>query len=125
MEILLGGLTLSFVLFRESLIPLPFRERLEAICFGRDRRCMIALGSVFGLIFGMSNVGVQIVAYLKSLSLSHQVFIGVVGIVFIGFNVLRFTGGVATGLYPTIEFLLLSLGLTPAAYIGASLGIRY
>lgn len=123
-EFLLGVITMAFAIYKQPFYELP--------TVGNPNRCivegtgpMMVLGSIFGLIFGMTNVGVQIVAYLKTCPLKHIFFVGVVGIVFFGVNVIRFLGATVSGLYPTMEALLVAVGLAVPAYAGAYIGIRY
>jgi len=124
-ELGLGLITLAFAVYKQPFFALPFdTEPSENPPLG-GTISMAVLGGAFGLIFGMTNVGVQIVAYLKTRPLSHLFFVGVVGIVFFGVNVIRFLGAVAAGLYPSTTVLGIALALTLPAYAGALVGIRY
>ncbi|QZA88416.1 sulfite exporter TauE/SafE family protein [Salinarchaeum sp. IM2453] len=121
----LGIITLGFAIYKQPFFEIPISdEPSDNPPFG-GTGSMIVLGGIFGLIFGMTNVGVQIVAYLKTRPLSHLFFIGVVGIVFFGVNIIRFIGAAVGGLYPTLTVIGIALLLMIPAYIGALIGIRY
>lgn len=124
-ELGLGLITLAFAVYKQPFVGIPFdTEPSENPPLG-GTLSMFVLGGVFGLIFGMTNVGVQIVAYLKTRPLSHLFFVGVVGIVFFGVNVIRFLGAAAAGLYPTLTVMGIALALMIPAYVGAFVGVRY
>jgi len=116
----LGVITLAFAAYKQPFFAIPTdREPSENPPLGGPVS-MTVLGSMFGLIFGMTNVGVQIVAYLKTRPLNHLFFVGVVGVVFFGVNVIRFFGAAAAGLYPTATVMGIALGLMAPAYAGAA-----
>ena len=121
----LGLITLGFAIYKQPFVKLPIDGEPSANPPLGGTGSMFALGSLFGLIFGMTNVGVQIVAYLKTRPLNHLFFVGVVGIVFFGVNIIRFVGAAVTGLYPTLTVMGVALLLMIPAYLGALIGIRY
>lgn len=124
-ELGLGLITLAFAVYKQPFFQLPIdTEPSDNPPLG-GTGSMVVLGGLFGLIFGMTNVGVQIVAYLKTRPLNHLFFVGVVGIVFFGVNVIRFLGAAVAGLYPTMTVLATALGLMIPAYVGALVGVRY
>ncbi len=120
----LGVVTLGFVVSRQQAIALP------SVPFGSDPEgrerpvVMIAVGSVSGLLFGATNVGVQLVAYLRSLNLSHGLFVGVVAMVFVGINSIRVGAAGVFGLYPTLAVFGLSVAGAVPAVGGVALGSR-
>lgn len=119
----LGVLTLAFVASQQQVVELPSiglagGSRLETA------PAMVAVGSVSGLVFGATNVGVQVVAYLRSRDLSHSLFVGTVAMVFVGINGIRVGAAGLLGLYPTLAVFGLSvLGSLPAV-VGVSVGSR-
>lgn len=124
-ELGLGLITLAFAVYKQPFFDLPVNtEPSESPPLGGSA-AMALLGGAFGLIFGMTNVGVQIVAYLKTRPLSHLFFVGVVGIVFFGVNIIRFFGAALGGLYPSLTVMAVALGLMLPAYAGAYVGVRY
>ena len=118
----LGLITLAFVLSRGSVVPIP------SLGGGRiDREgtgVMVVVGGVSGLLFGATNVGVQLVAYLRSIELSHGLFVSVVALVFLGINALRVGAAVAFGLYPSLAVVGLSVAAVVPSVLGVAVGRR-
>lgn len=124
LRVFLGFLTLLFVAFQFDVLSSDLNKRIENKCFVESGRWMIVVGGLSGMVFGVTNIGVQMVAYLKSCSLSKEIFAGVIGMTFVGINLVRFGIAVATGLYPSTELITMSLGLSVPSFIGAFLGKR-
>ena len=118
----LGLITLAFVLSRGSVVPMP------SLGGGRiDREgtgVMVVVGGVSGLLFGATNVGVQLVAYLRSIDLSHGLFVSVVAMVFLGINALRVGAAAAFGLYPSLAVVWLSVAAVVPSVLGVAAGRR-
>ena len=118
----LGLITLAFVLSRGSVVPMP------SIGGGSiDREAtgvMVVVGGVSGLLFGATNVGVQLVAYLRSIDLSHGLFVSVVALVFLGINTLRVGAAAAFGLYPSLAVVGLSVAAVVPSVLGVAAGRR-
>ena len=118
----LGLITLAFVLSRGSVVPMP------SIGGGSiDREAtgvMVVVGGVSGLLFGATNVGVQLVAYLRSIDLSHGLFVSVVAMVFLGINALRVGAAAAFGLYPSLAVIGLSVAAVVLSVLGVAAGRR-
>jgi hypothetical protein len=85
---------------------------------------MVGVGGVSGLLFGGTNVGVLLIAYLRSFDLSHGVFVGVVALVFLGLNGLRVGIAGLFGLYPSQGLLVASIVAAVPAVIGVAVGKR-
>jgi uncharacterized membrane protein YfcA len=85
---------------------------------------MVGVGGVSGLLFGGTNVGVQLIAYLRSFDLSHGLFVGVVAMVFLGLNGVRVAIAGAFGLYPSSTIVLASLVAALPAVVGVAIGKR-
>ncbi len=118
----LGVLTLAFVASQQQAVDVPTvglgGSRLETTA------AMVAIGSLSGLVFGATNVGVQIVAYLRSRDLTHSLFVGVVAMVFVGINGIRVGAAGLLGLYPTLAVFGLSVLAALPAVAGVSVGSR-
>lgn len=117
----LGLVTMVFVASRQQAVAMP------TLSFGtsdtKDRPAtMVAVGSVSGLLFGATNVGVQIVAFIRSFDLSHGTFVGVVAMVFVGINTIRVGAAGVLGLYPTTTVFLLSVAAAVPAVVGVAAG---
>jgi hypothetical protein len=84
----------------------------------------VGLGLVSGFVFGASNVGVQVVAYLKSLDLDHRTFVGVVAMVFLGVSAVRVVAAGFMGLYAGGGLFAVSAVAALPGLAGVSLGKR-
>ena len=120
----LGLLTLGFVVTAQRRVPLPGWLAIGDSDVGKTRLGMVGVGAVSGVLFGGTNVGVQLIAYLRSFELSHGVFIGVVALVFLGLNGIRVAVAGVFGLYPSTTVLLASVVATVPAVVGVAIGKR-
>jgi len=120
----LGLLTLGFVATAQRRVPLPGWLAIGDSDVGKTRLGMVGVGAVSGVLFGGTNVGVQLIAYLRSFELSHGVFIGVVAMVFLGLNGIRVAVAGAFGLYPSTTVLLASVVAAVPAVVGVAIGKR-
>jgi len=120
----LGVLTLGFVATAQRRIPLPGWVAIGGSDVGKTRLGMIGVGGVSGVLFGGTNVGVQLIAYLRSFDLSHGLFVGVVAMVFLGLNGIRVALAGAFGLYPSTTVLLASVVAAVPAVVGVAIGKR-
>jgi uncharacterized membrane protein YfcA len=120
----LGLLALGFVATAQDAVAIPGLARAREECFVESTPAMVGVGGVSGLLFGGTNVGVQLIAYLRSCDLSHGVFVGVVAMVFLGLNGVRIGAAGALGLYPSVGVAAASaLAVLPAA-AGVAAGKR-
>jgi len=122
LRVALGVLSLGFVASR--VVSLPGRRAVEERCFVETGPAMAGVGFVSGLLFGGTNVGVQLVAYLRSCDLSHGTFVGVVALVFLGLNGVRVGAAALLGLYPSAALALASLAAAGPALAGVAVGAR-
>ncbi|MEZ3117147.1 TSUP family transporter [Halobaculum sp. MBLA0147] len=120
----LGLLSLGFVATTQNLVRVPGLDRAKEGCFVESTPAMVGVGAVSGLVFGGTNVGVQLIAYIRSCDLSHGLFVGVVAMVFLGLNTLRIGAAATLGLYPDLAVAALSLAAAVPAVAGVALGKR-
>src|SRR6056297_3088947 len=120
----LGVLTLGFVATAQQRIPLPEWSAGRIGTFAQTRVGMVGVGGISGLLFGGTNVGVQLIAYLRSFDLSHGLFVGVVALVFQGLNGIRVGVAGVLGLYPSRMLLLTSIVAAVPAVVGVTVGKR-
>jgi uncharacterized membrane protein YfcA len=120
----LGLVTLAFVLSAQDLVSIPGEARAKEGCFVESTPAMIGVGGLSGLLFGGTNVGVQLIAYLRSCDLSHGVFVGVVAMVFLGLNGVRVGAAGALGLYPSTAVVLASVAAVVPSVVGVAIGKR-
>jgi len=124
LRILLGLVSLGFVATAQRAVTLPTLSRAKDRCFVETPLAMGAVGGVSGLLFGATNVGVQVVAFVRSCDLSHGLFVGVVALVFVGINGLRVVAAGALGLYPDVWLAGASLAAAIPAVVGVVVGKR-
>ncbi|MUW15144.1 TSUP family transporter [Halorubrum sp. CBA1125] len=121
---LLGLVALGFVATTQRIVPVPALSRATDRCFVETPFAMAGVGIVSGLLFGATNVGVQLVAFVRSCDLSHGLFVGVVALVFVGINGLRIAAAGAFGLYSDLGLVLASLAAAVPAVAGVAAGKR-
>ncbi len=124
LRVLLGLVSLGFVATAQRVVPLPAVSRAADRCFVETPLAMAGVGGVSGLLFGGTNVGVQLVAFVRSCDLSHGLFVGVVALVFVGINGLRVAAAGALGLYPDLQLVAASLAAAVPAVAGVAVGKR-
>jgi uncharacterized membrane protein YfcA len=120
----LGFVTLAFVASRQRAVPLPDVTAGIDRSVAEGRSAMTVVGLVSGVLFGATNVGIQLVAYVRRFDLSHGLFVGVVALVFLGVNTVRVGIAGALGLYPDATVAGLSLAATIPAAAGVAVGSR-
>lgn len=120
----LGIVTLGFVATAQRIVPLSIPARLTTGRSAETSGAMVTIGGLSGLLFGATNVGVQLVAYLRSRGLDHELFIGVVALVFFGINGVRVVAAGVLGLYADATVLVVSLAAMLPAAAGVALGQR-
>ena len=120
----LGVLTLGFVATAQRAVPLPAWVGFDGDSVGKSWVGMVGVGGVSGLLFGGTNVGVQLIAYLRSFDLSHGLFVGVVALVFLGLNGIRVIVAGALGLYPSTAVAVASVAAVVPAVVGVGVGKR-
>ena len=120
----LGLVTLAFVATAQRAVTIPGLAATRDRCFVETGPAMTGVGAVSGLLFGGTNVGVQVVAYVRSCDLSHGLFVGVVAMVFLGLNGVRVAAAGALGLYPGLDVVAASAIAAVPAVAGVAVGKR-
>lgn len=118
----LGVLTLLYVTFSQDAVRVPGQAWFEDRCFRPSTGWKIVLGVTSGFVFGASNVGVQIVAYLNSLELDRETFIGVLAMILVGVGGVRVVLAIGLGLYGSTDVLAVSAVAAIPGLIGVSTG---
>lgn len=116
----LGVLTLGFVATTQRRISLPEWSSGQVETFSQTRLKMLGVGGISGLLFGGTNIGIQLIAYLRSFNLSHGLFVGVVALVFLGLNGIRVAVAGLFGLYPSPAVLVASVVAALPAVLGVA-----
>ena len=120
----LGVVSLAFVVTVQDAVALPGVDRARKGPVADGAAAMAGIGVVSGLLFGGTNVGVQLVAYVRGFDLSHGLFVGVVAMVFLGLNAVRVVAAAALGLYPGATVAVGSVVATIPALAGVAVGRR-
>jgi uncharacterized membrane protein YfcA len=118
----LGVFVLVYVAFTQPWVSIPGEARVRDSCFTEGTGMKAALGLVSGFVFGVSNVGVQVVAYLQSLRLNRSTFVGVLAMIFLGISTVRVAFASALGLFGGGDVLLLSAAASVPGLVGVSAG---
>jgi uncharacterized membrane protein YfcA len=119
----LGAFTLGYVAVSQRRLPVPGRSFVRRRCFGESTRAKLGLGVVSGALFGASNVGVQVVAYLRSRDFDRGTFVGVLASVFLGVTALRIGAAAWLGFYHGDAAALSVVGVVPGL-LGVATGKR-
>ncbi|RLM57090.1 sulfite exporter TauE/SafE family protein [Halobellus sp. Atlit-31R] len=120
----LGAFVLAYVAFSQDAVRIPGESRLRGWCFRETDGLKAGLGFVSGVVFGASNVGVQVVAYLRSLDLDRATFVGVVAMVFLGVGTIRVLAAAFLGLYEGGGQFVVSAAAIVPGLAGVSVGRR-
>ena len=124
LSLALGVFTLGYVLFSQEQVAVPGKSRLAGWCFDERPVRMAGLGAVSGVVFGASNVAVQVVAFLDSRSLNRQTFVGVLAMVLVGVSTVRVAAAFALGLYGTDGLFAVSAIAAVPGLLGVAAGRR-
>ncbi len=124
LRVALGVVSLSFVATSQRLVTVPGIERARDGCFVETPLAMTGVGAVSGILFGATNVGVQLVAYVRSCNLSHGLFVGVLALIFLGINFIRIGAAAILGLYPDLTVVAASAAAVVPAVAGVAVGKR-
>lgn len=120
----LGMFTLAYVLLKQDRFGVPGEAWLRRRCLVGGSVAMVGVGAAAGLVFGASNVGVQVVAYLDALDLDRPTFVGVLSMVLVGLSVVRIGAAAALGLYEGGGLLLVSVVAAVPGLVGVAAGER-
>lgn len=120
----IGVFTLGYVATSQKRVPIPGLAGFTDWCFVERTDFQVAVGGVSGFVFGASNVGVQVVAYLDSLDLDRSVFVGVLALILVGISAVRVVLAFLLGLYGAGPLLVLSAAAALIGLLGVNLGGR-
>lgn len=120
----LGLFTLGYVVVRQPWFELPGGGRFTTWCFKTSTIAKVGWGFISGFIFGVANIGVQIVAYLDHLSLSRSTFVGVLAMILVGISSIRVGLAWILGLYGAESILLISVLAVMPGLLGVLIGRR-
>ncbi len=118
----LGVFTLGYVAFTQDTVPMPGKGYVTSNHFEQHPNAQLGIGFGSGLVFGASNVGVSIVAYLDSLDLQRSIFVGVLALVFLGISSIRVGAAWILDLYGSGAIVWLSVGAALVGLVGVESG---
>ena len=121
----LGLFTLGYTLLAQPWVRLPGEARFDEFCIVETHARKGLLGVLSGGIFGASNVGVQVIAYLESLDLDRETFVGVVAMIFLGIGVIRVGTAWLFGLYDSTSLVAVSMAAALPGLVGVAVGKRF
>lgn len=120
----LGLLTLGYVLTKQEYVDPPGQSAVIRYCVRPGTATKAALGLVSGIVFGATNIAVQVVAYLDNLDLDRPTFVGVLAMILVGISTVRVAAAWVMGLYASGSVLSLSVVATVPGVVGVSVGSR-
>jgi hypothetical protein len=120
----LGAFVLFYVALSQAYVAVPGEAWVRGRCFTPGIVAKSGLGLVSGVVFGATNVGVQVIAYLESLDLDKETFIGVVAMVFLGIGTVRVGVAATLGLYQQADLFALSVAAAFPGLAGVAVGRR-
>lgn len=120
----LGVFTLAYVVVEQPWVTVPGQAWLAEVCVGESWPKKATLGLVSGSVFGATNAGVQVIAYLESFDLDHSTFVGVVAMMFLGIGGVRVAVAWWLGLYDSTDLLVLSAAAAVPGLVGVATGKR-
>ena len=121
----LGLFTLGYVAVAQPWVRLPGEAWVDEFCLTETHARKGLLGVVSGAVFGASNVGVQVIAYLESLDLDHRTFVGVVAMIFLGVGIVRVGAAWLLGLYGSTALVGVSVAAALPGLVGVAVGKRF
>lgn len=122
LALLLGVFTLGYVLVTQPYVRIPGEDWFVDRCFRPGFLAKAILGLVSGVVFGASNIGVQVVAYLDTLELDRSTFVGVLAMILVGISGVRVGAAWYLGLYEAGSLLALSIGAIVPGLLGVRVG---
>jgi Sulfite exporter TauE/SafE. len=120
----IGLVVLVYVLVTQETLRLPGVAAARDRCLSVGRAGRLGFGVASGVVFGATNVGVQVVAYLESQNLDRTIFVGVLSGIFLGISAVRIVAAAVLGLLPDLGAAGLSLAAAIPGLAGGALGRR-
>ncbi|MFC6951235.1 TSUP family transporter [Halorubellus litoreus] len=121
----LGAFTLAYVVLQQDRVRVPGVAAFERTCFVETTTMKALLGFASGVVFGVSNAAVQVVAYLDSLDLDRETFAGVLAMILVGVSTVRLGVAWQFGLFEAGSTLWVSAAAAVPGVAGVALGERF
>lgn len=101
-----GAIALTYVYFKQDFFYRP--KSVFSKCFTEKWYNQSLAGSISGLVFGASNIGLLYVTYLDRINIERKTFAGLLSLVILIATLIRVSVSVSTGLY-SMDLLLVSV----------------
>jgi uncharacterized membrane protein YfcA len=124
LSLALGVLVLLYVALSQRAVSIPGESWVRRRCFVDSDGMKVGLGFVSGVVFGASNVGVQVVAYVRSLELDRDTFVGVLAMMFLGISLVRVGTALSLGLFEGVGLFVVSAFAAVPGLVGVEVGTR-
>ena len=122
LKLSIGVVTLAYVASKQGILAVPGSARFKQVCFTEGTVAKSGLGFVSGVLFGATNISVQVVEYLDSLELDRSTFVGVLSMILVGLSSARVGFAWLLGLYGSVGLLAVSVVAAVPGIVGVSLG---
>jgi len=118
----IGTITLGYVASRQKAVSVPdlSHPRLNGAASGKPAGAVIGIAS--GVVYGATNIGVQVVPYLDSHELDYSTFVGVLAVIVVGIPATRLALAWELGLFGTNELLVVSAASAVPGLVGVEAG---
>lgn len=118
----IGVVTLAYVASKQGFFVVPGSAWFREVCFTKGTVTKAGLGFMSGVLFGATNVTVQVVEYLDSLDLDRATFVGVLSMILVGLSGARVGFAWLLGLYGSVGLVAVSVVAAVPGIVGVSLG---
>jgi uncharacterized membrane protein YfcA len=118
----IGVVTLVYVASKQGIFAVPGTERFKQVCFTERTATKATIGFVSGIVFGATNVSVQVVEYLDSLELDRTTFVGVLSMILVGLSGARVGFAWLLDLYGSVGLFVVSVVAAVPGLVGILLG---
>ena len=118
----IGAITLGYVASRQKAIEIPVMSHPRIGGAVSDKPAGAVIGLASGVVYGATNIAVQVVPYLDSFDLEYSTFVGVLAVVVIGISGTRLALAWELGLYGTDELLAVSVVASAPGLVGVGAG---
>ena len=118
----IGVITLGYVASRQNIVEVPGLSSSYLADATSGKPMGAAIGFASGVVYGATNIAVQVVAYLDSLELDRSTFIGVLAVIVVGISLIRLVLAWELGLYGSNELVAVSAVASAPGLVGVGAG---
>ena len=118
----IGVLTLAYVASRQKAFEVPGLSSPYLAETASSKPGGAAIGLASGVVYGATNIAVQVVAYLDSLELDRSTFIGVLAVIIVGISGVRLALAWFLGLYGSDGLVAVSVVASAPGLVGVGAG---